>query len=257
MTETLHKASQYLCAAAKSYLEHKADDSHTSLEWLPELQALVTHPLGAFGDYQLALNFSSFSLEFLDANMDVVDSLYLENAQHVSIVNWIGETAMNLEIGELYTFDLHYELPYDNFGEDYIIPEPDWNEIERLGDLRTLANESIAYTLEVFGIEAPIRVWPHHFDTGAVIALNKDATRSVGLGMAIADSMVPEDYFYVSAWSHDESLALVDMEPLPVGKWLFPKWNGAVLTASNASEKEVLTFLLIAAQSIEERSQLV
>jgi len=82
----------------------------------------------------------------------------------------------------------------------------------------------------------PVRIWPHHFDTGtfATIARNEKgaASKTIGLGFAIPDSMVPEPYFYLSFWS--ENSIDIDKKPiaLPAGKWMLPDWNGAVLGVS-------------------------
>lgn len=44
-----------------------------------------------------------------------------------------------------------------------------------------------------------VRIWPYHFDTGTCITVarngNGDATKTIGLGWAISDSMAPEPYF--------------------------------------------------------------
>lgn len=87
-----------------------------------------------------------------------------------------------------------------------------------------------------------VRIWPHHFDTGtfATIARNAkgDATKTIGLGWAIPDSMVAEPYFYLSFWS--ENPVEIENKPvkLPAGKWMMPAWNGAVLGVSEIIKKQ-------------------
>ena len=253
MTEELHKAAQYLCCAGKSYLDHQPDDSHTNMGWEPGIEALITHPLGQYQDHYLSLNFRSYSLEFLDENLDVVSSMHLDGANHVSIVNWIGEEAVNLEIGELYSYDLHYELPYEPIDEEFCFPEPDYNELERLIDLRNLVQHGIQHATGIFDVEVDLRVWPHHFDTGAVIGLDSALPRSIGLGMAIPDSMSGEYYLYVSGWSHDNTFVLDGMPELQNGRWMFPDWNGAILPCEDLGDKETMTFFIEAIKAAHER----
>jgi len=256
MTESLHKATQYLCCAAKSYLDEKPDDSHTNLEWDGKLSALVGRLLGSHQEYCLSLNFKSYSLEFLDLGRELVSSMHLEGANHIAIINWLGEEGVRLELGDLYLYELHYELPYADFDNDFVFPGPDYNELERLSSLRNIAQNSIEHVLNTFEVDADIRIWPHHFDTGAVLALQSETPRSVGLGLAIADSMVEEAYYYVSGWSADNSLILDKMPPLTFGEWKNPLWNGAVLTSDEATEKEAMTFMMQAVQLIRERNEL-
>lgn len=58
----MHLAAQYLAAAGISFVEKKADYSHTNLGWSIDKQRLETHPLSEKGDV-LALNYNTFSLE--------------------------------------------------------------------------------------------------------------------------------------------------------------------------------------------------
>ncbi|NNE56003.1 MAG: hypothetical protein HKN32_08290, partial [Flavobacteriales bacterium] len=227
----------------------------TNLGWDSNLEALVTHPLGPFSDHRLALNYSSYALEFIDDNGDTVSTMHLEGANHIAIINWLGEEGMRLELGELYVFDLHYELPYEDVDEDFHFPEPDYNEIQRLADMRTIAKQAIEHVIEVHGEEGESRVWPHHFDTGAVINLESQSPRSIGLGLAIPDSMIDGYYLYVSAWSADGSFQLDCMPALEIGEWMHPDWNGAVLPADEVNEKIAMTFFFHAVREANERHE--
>jgi len=82
----------------------------------------------------------------------------------------------------------------------------------------------------------PIRIWPHHFDTGTLIPLDGsntgEITQSVGLGWAIPDNMVDEPHYYLSIWSRDPMELSLKMPLLKAGSWMMPEWNGAVLRLS-------------------------
>jgi hypothetical protein len=86
---------------------------------------------------------------------------------------------------------------------------------------------------------APLRIWPHHFDTGSFIPLGYNASgavsKSVGIGWTIPDSMVDEPYYYVSFWTEnpDESDIAKNIQPLESGRWITSGWTGAVLSHSD------------------------
>jgi hypothetical protein len=95
---------------------------------------------------------------------------------------------------------------------------------------------------KLFNDVEPVRIWPHHFDTGtfATIARNEKgaSSKTIGLGWAIPDSMVSEPYFYLSFWSENPINIENELEKLPAGKWMMPGWNGAVLGVSEIIQKE-------------------
>lgn len=218
------------------------------------MKCWYTHPLGEFADHMLALNIESYSLDFVNLDFDVEETLALAGTSHIGIVNWIGERAMSLEIGEVYEFDLHYELPYDDLWGDLLFAEPDMNELERIAEIRTLTVQALEHVKSIMGEDVQIRTWPHHFDTAMAIPL-KGGDHSIGLGLAIADTMHPDEYFYASGWSSDESLILDDMEELDDGLWMHPTWNGAVMPYEG-DDSGVMRFLLQAALAIQDRSAL-
>ena len=84
---------------------------------------------------------------------------------------------------------------------------------------------------------APLKIWPHHFDTGAVFIIsedeNGDASQTIGIGFAIPDSMVDEPYYYLSFWSEKPVKGLNKLPSLDAGKWMLPGWKGAVLKHSD------------------------
>ncbi|RLD41319.1 MAG: hypothetical protein DRI89_10010, partial [Bacteroidetes bacterium] len=103
---------------------------------------------------------------------------------------------------------------------------------------------------EAFQQDEAIRIWPHHFDTGAFYVISKnekgEMAQTIGIGFAIPDSMINEPYYYLSFWSADATEGLDELPSLPSGQWLMPDWNGAVLKhseilkADSASEQHKL-----------------
>ncbi|NOR74332.1 MAG: hypothetical protein GQ525_04155 [Draconibacterium sp.] len=90
--------------------------------------------------------------------------------------------------------------------------------------------------VEYFSNTIPVRIWPHHFDTGSFFTVeknsNRKASQTIGLGWAIPDSMVNEPYFYISFWSEKEIKNSSNLANLDFGNWMTPNWNGAILKHS-------------------------
>lgn len=82
----------------------------------------------------------------------------------------------------------------------------------------------------------PVRIWPHHFDTGTIFATARnqagEVSKTIGLGWALPDKMINEPYFYLSFWSEKELRNSTKLTPLKNGKWMTPKWKGAILKHS-------------------------
>lgn len=104
---------------------------------------------------------------------------------------------------------------------------------------------------------SPVQLWPHHFDlallwlSGRLVpgqdpANAENADEQVNFGFVTGDSIIPEPYFYATAYPLPETFT---DSPLPHGAyWQTKGWTGAVLPyatlvgADNAQEK-LLTFL--------------
>src|SRR6266516_1815408 len=65
---TLHYAAQLLALVGASYLPARADDSHTSMAWLDDVQALATEIVEAARPFRVGLRLSDLTLLFLDAS---------------------------------------------------------------------------------------------------------------------------------------------------------------------------------------------
>ena len=74
-----------------------------------------------------------------------------------------------------------------------------------------------------------IRIWPHHFDLGAILYLDPtDDHRQIGIGLSPGDGSYAEPYLYATPFPLAKDAALPS---LPSGTWRREGWTGAVLTA--------------------------
>ncbi len=240
MTTQMHLAAQYLAAAGISFLPKKEDDSHTNLGFSTTEGNMSTHPLNKEGD-TLSLNYQRFTLEWSSKNSK--NSLRLDGTSHSEIVQWITQTAIEENIKNPFKYDLHYELPYDPITDDFTFKLHNVNRLRELTNFRILAQLALETFLENQQLKSDIRTWPHHFDTGAFVALEDNTGLTIGLGLAIPDTMVNDYYFYLSAYKGHDGLDTAGLSPLTNGKWYNEGFKGAVLPVTGIDEITAATFL--------------
>ena len=237
MIEQFHLASQYLAMAGKSFLDHLEDDSHTNMGFSIADKSLLTWPLDDSGT-QLGLNYKTFALDWKSNNPQ---SFSLEGKTHISVLDWLKSMAQGTDFEKSYKYELHYVLPYamDDFKTYHCSSKPETEELIRL---RTLAQNVLTTFLKEEKLESDVRIWPHHFDTGAFAHLHDGSGKSIGLGLAIPDGMLDDFYFYISGYRGNTHLRTWAFEPLSQGKWHNNGFKGAVLPASKVSAKTGVQF---------------
>lgn len=237
MIQQLHLASQYLATAGISFLDKKEDDSHTNLGFSVEKKRLETWPLNASGTL-LCLDYENFSLNWSSQENQ---GLALHGKPHKEVVTWLDNTSKELGLQGSYTFDLHYQLPY-TVDSNFKFELNNSGQVQELIRLRTLAQLGIASFLEKENLTSDIRIWPHHFDTGAFAALDDGSGKSIGLGMAIPDSLVNDLYFYISGYRGHNTLNTWAFKVLSNGKWVNDGFKGAILPATGTAQEMVVQF---------------
>lgn len=235
--QPLHIAAQYLAAAGKSFTTAKEDDSHTNLGWANEYNEIRTWPLSKNGE-QLALNYPSFSLVWID--QDTRAELSLAGKSHQHIVSWISDQAQKSGLDKEYEFKLHYELPYPFPNDDFKFGHVNLEEFSITTELIRLGYFTLKDALEDFGLESEIRVWPHHFDLGAYAFVNDEL--ALGMGLAIPDDKIQDFYFYISAYKGEESVETKDFKELTYGQWQTAEWKAATLPVDRVDQLKLTQF---------------
>lgn len=237
MPEQVHLAAQYLAMAGKSFLPPKADDSHTNIGFKPESETLETLPLHPSGQ-KLVFDYSDFSLKW---ESHVTHSFPLDGKSHSEVVAWIHAMVTLSPLAQRYVYDLHYELPYSALG-DFKFELADPSQLRELVGLRKLGHVVLQSFLEREKLPSDICIWPHHFDTGAFINLNDGSGKSIGLGLAIPDSLCDEHYFYISGYLGKDTIDVTHFNVLTNGAWDPKDLKGALLPASNRSIENAVQF---------------
>jgi hypothetical protein len=137
--------------------------------------------------------------------------------------------------------DSRYGTPRGAHLRDYDLPvSPLRTGAAFAGYPEQLAALSRWYELghQVVAVVAPldgIRIWPHHFDLGAIVD-------GVGVGLSPGDRYYDEPYFYVTPRTGDTRVP-----QLPAGHWRTDEWTGAVLTATEVGDDPQRAHAFVAA----------
>lgn len=238
MTKELHIAAQYLAAAGISFLEKQNDDSHTNLGWDPNTKSIISRELREDG-LHMALSYKDFSIE-LRLKDRVLAKIPLSQTRHRDNIKWLAEVFRDLLFEKDYKYEIHYELPYEDLDENYTFPYRDIESLEEFAKVRNTAHTVLSELSLTHNEPSEVRIWPHHFDTGTLLWLND--MESIGLGLSISDNMVKEYYFYASAWKGHEMMDTSEFNKLQNGEWLKDSWKGAILTAKDRSNDQVMSF---------------
>ncbi len=239
MTTQMHIASQYLAAAGISFLNKTNDDSHTNLGFSSVTAKMYTRPLNQKGD-TLSLNYHDFSLEW--KSNATTNTLQLNNTTHKDVLKWISEMATKASIEKPYHYEFHYELPYPTITDTYKFTLQDKTALQELINHRKLAQHTLETFLKNHHLNSEIRVWPHHFDIGAFSTFNDEKGTSVGLGLAIPDTMVNDYYFYISAYKGHDAIDTSEFSSLTHGKWYSEEYKGAILPITGVDLNKASAF---------------
>jgi len=241
----IHQLSQTLAKFGRSFAEKKEDDSHTNVRF-DFLGKQIWGRWATMGEQQLILSLHLESQEF---------KLLNKQFQEVAAFETIGRTQEEVEVaianfvtkdlkveGSILLESLHFEIPEYDFKNNNI-QQWDAEALKQWMYYRMLANQACGTLIDHLNIEAEIRIWPHHFDTGIYTEVNQNI--GIGFGWAMADSMINEAYFYYSVYGlNGHTIDYSTVKELSAGKWITGEhWNGAVLPLSEVNTENIQTYL--------------
>jgi hypothetical protein len=202
----LHRLSQLIAKANRTYVPAKDDDSHTNLYY----DALGHRILGRWmkigdGKLILSLNLDMQTLEILDAGYRISGSIELIGKSVAQLERWVQQILLEQGLDPAgYSEPMHFEIPEYGFGKEPI-KQLDHDSLARWGEYRGLSNQACSQLCGHLQVESEARIWPHHFDTGIYMQLNEQMR--LGFGLAMEDEMVSTPYFYLSPnFSNDREL---------------------------------------------------
>jgi hypothetical protein len=107
--------------------------------------------------------------------------------------------------------------------------------------LRILAQFILQRTDRDFKLKASIRIWPHHFDTG-IYSVIPDSDITIGLGLAIPDSICNDHYLYITGYKKGDVMDTSGLDKLSIGEWKSEGVTGAVLNTKDIVESDGVDF---------------
>ena len=237
----LHVAAQILALTGINFVEKEDDDSHTT-SFFDAQRARISGRSFTLGtaSFRVFINVREFALglqmDDSDHRLLPLDRLSYEEAID-TWKQWLAEVGND---GELIR-ELHYDLPDSDAYRFKYFEKPTEDALNEWIALRTMANDVLAMLTVDIGIDSEINIWPHHFDTGTYYGLHKTdgvIDRSIGAGLGVADSIVPEPYLYIYGWNKDASINYANAPDLGPGRWISGAWEGAILPSSSSENAD-------------------
>ena len=238
----LHQAAQLIALTGINLLPSLPDDSQNTLVYNAEDQLLIGRRFTLSGHiFSIGIQLDPFNLVLLGEHGKVLNTMNLANCEKSTAIatwsGWLTDLGADADL----TTQLHYELPANESysSENYGVLTAEF--VELWHKMRSQGNNALNNLNKLTGIESEVNIWPHHFDTGTYYPLRTvegEVVASVGAGLAIADSMIAEPYFYIYGYKKNVDINYADVPELVVGKWLTDGWKGAVLPFSELSDIE-------------------
>lgn len=242
-----HAAVQLPSLAARANLAEPPDDSHASLQWHPELGALVGLPLDAEGRFRLGVSFSTGDFLWLDGET-AVTTIALGEVDALGAQDWCDARLAQAGLNKTGDATLPYALPPVNFSDIKLPGMAD--ALRALGACYGQAYEGLTALVKAHAHRAvsppAIRCWPHHFDLAVLFALedgDPESAQSVGIGLSPGDGNYGEPYFYCSPWPAPDHRPET---PSPL-RWHTDGFVSVVCTVSAIPASTNLTDLLASA----------
>jgi hypothetical protein len=231
-----HHAAQFIALAGHYLIPQKPDDSNTNMSYVSERDLLVGHKLP--GGLRIALKLTDLKIQILDQDYKTQKEITLEGKTKPEVFQELKQnlSVLGVDIANLKN-KLHYDIPAHQLDKGAVFTIINENNFFENAHYRNNAQFVIEEVVKSYDKAEPVKVWPHHFDTGSFIPVSfykaGKLSKSIGLGWGMPDGMVEEPYYYLSFWSEKPIDGLSDLNPLKSGEWKIPGWNGAVLKHSD------------------------
>ena len=237
----IHHAAQFIAIVGKYLLEEQADDSHTNMAWVREKDSFVGREIQ--GRAKVALHLPTLSLKILGPTDLEIISYSLFGKTKAEALNWLKQALLLKQIvADALKPELNYNIPPHSVDSGEAFPEISKEILEELATHRTLTDIICKEIALEFNHASEVRTWPHHFDHGVYVPFvfddDKSVEQSFSVGYAIADSIIPEPYVYVTQWRKNDSIDYSSAPKLEDGAWLPEQLKGATLKLSEITNSE-------------------
>jgi len=229
----IHQLAQFISLTGINMVKSRSDDSHTNIGWNPLTTELYGHSFkSGKSHFRVVFDVGAYKYKIITDKETPLYEFEMANKSLAELADWWKKVMEEIKPGAKIVEKLHYELPDYRIHTATIIIKPEREIIDQWAMLRTHASLVLGDLKLLLDVDDDIRIWPHHFDTGLYVSfsgVDSNETKAIGLGLAIADTMVGEPYFYIYGWAKDEEINYNDRPKLSNGRWITGNWNGAVL----------------------------
>lgn len=236
-----HHAAQFIALVGRYLIPQKPDVSNINMQYHIKKEILLGNPLP--NGLYIGVQIIDLKVQILNAELGIVKELSLSGKTFNEAFQEFKLILKNLavDVSELITKQ-PFELSADSLKDGKYFSADNIEENKENQFYRYNAEMVIGEIATGFSDAVPVRIWPHHFDTGTILPVSQnekgEVSQSIGLGWAIPDSMVAEPYYYLSFWSEKPVESVEKIESLNIGKWMIPDWNGAVLKHSEIVQQK-------------------
>lgn len=260
----VHHAALIPASVGDSLLPKAEDDSQSNLQWLPGVNALAGQLID--GRFRAAVRYLPFELLVLDDENRIREGEFIPGNTIEELMDRIRKAITRIGgKGADIKMISHFEIPDHPVANGEVFPEIDPLVHHELVHYRNNAHWILNEVAGLYRDASPVRTWPHHFDTGSVLTMERDAdgkpTKTIGIGWAIPDDKFDEPYFYVNHWVKDGDPDYSEVPELEgSGEWLTGDWTGAILLTDRVvrqkkapdQQQEVLQFFRSAIRATKE-----
>jgi hypothetical protein len=197
----LHHAVQIAAEVGKSWAAPQPDDSHSNFEWRDGflLGAVVAAPR----PFRAALRPHDLALRLVAEDGAVLAARALAGATATEALNWVrAQAALFAGTGERQPSVPAPDLPAHPVAEGAAFAVRDRDAWAALARLLAGADSVLRAVQASTPDAAAVRLWPHHFDIATLIA--PEPGRSIGVGLAVPDTIDASGYWYVSPWAAEK-----------------------------------------------------
>lgn len=240
VTMNLHHAMQFIAMLGHHLIKPEANGSHLTASYNADRGELIGKLVLGEVNFRMSIDIVNLSLRLLEENMVIIDEYKLESQRIEIACLWIkSKLARLLPVRGKFKSSLPFSIPPMPLGYKNSFQAMDKHILLEAKKQRANANLLLWYYATKQRNAVPVCIWPHHFDTSTYIPVSFDEKgqleKSIGIGYAIADKMVPEPYFYISLWCKHGINQEVKPEELSFGRWKMDNWKGAFLPISELS----------------------
>ncbi|MEL6194650.1 MAG: DUF5996 family protein [Bacteroidota bacterium] len=221
-----HRAVQILAMMGRSYCPRHMEDEYATLRWDTEGKAMIGKWLN--GAFRFEIDYWEYKL-IIRKDEEVIATYLLAGKSTLQILEEMKPILIDygFDMGKLKTEYPYKDLPPEVADQNKKFSPLDLETIKAFTSWNDQAYAILKEFTRVHGNVSEIRCWPHHFDLAILMTVDKEKSKTIGIGYVPADDHYDTPYFYLGPYPAP------DVKLLPTydgpGKWHTENWTGGIL----------------------------